>query len=241
MTFAATYKLGARLFWRDKAMLAASVITPAGLAVGMPVLMRHVQADGVAAATEIFHGSAAIILSLTAFMNIAVSLSTRRDQLILKRLRATRLTDGQILAGEIASTVTQAVVVLLACLAAVMALAEVPFPAHPVAFFGAVIGGAVTMALLGAAYTALIPRSELAAAMVMPFFLVCAVGAGGMGPLLQYLPGWLQNVFGLLPTSAAVHAMCTGELALPALNLAVWALAALVAIRLRFRWEPRRS
>ncbi|MFI6295616.1 ABC transporter permease [Nonomuraea sp. NPDC050790] len=241
MSLAATYKLGARLFWRDKSMLAGSVITPVGLTVGMPLLMRHVQPDGVAAATQIFYGSTAIVLSITAFMNIAVALSMRRDQLVLKRLRSTMLTDARILAGEIASTVTQTVAIVVGCLLVVRFVADVPFPENPVVFFAAALGGAVCAAVLGAAYTAAIPRAELAAAMTVPVFLVCGVGAGAMGPLLDLLPSWVRAAFDLLPTSAAVHAMRTGEFAAPALNLALWTLAGLVAIRLWFRWEPRRS
>ncbi|WP_049571940.1 ABC transporter permease [Nonomuraea sp. SBT364] len=237
MTLAAAYHLGTRLFWRDKAMLVASVVTPVGLAVGMPVLMRNVRADGVSAATEIFHGTLAILLSITAFMNIAVALTARRDQLVLKRLRTSRLTDAQILAGQIASTVTQTVALIALSTVAVRLLADVPLPADPVLYAAAVVLGSAVMAVLGAAYTAAIPRTELAAAFTMPVFLLAGVGAGAM-PIP--LPDWADTVLGLLPTSAVVDAVSRGDVLPLAPNLAVWAVAGLVALRLWFRWEPRR-
>ncbi|TMR93231.1 ABC transporter permease [Nonomuraea basaltis] len=239
MSLAATYRLGTRLFWRDKAMLFASVVTPVGLAVGMPLLMRHVRADGVAAATSIFQGTLAILLSITAFMNIAVALANRRDQLVLKRLRATELTGTQILTGQIASTATQTLAMIVACAVAVRLAADVPLPGNPLAFIAVTAAGSAVLSLLGAAYTAAIPRAELAAAYTMPVFLVCGVAAGAMGPIP--LPSWLQAVLDLLPTTAVVHAVRTGDLAGPALVLTAWAVAGLVAIRLWFRWEPRRS
>lgn len=241
MSITATYRLGARLFWRDKQMLAGSVITPAGLSVGMPVLMRNLQADGVAAATQIFYGTIGLLLAITAFMNITGALSIRRDQLVLKRLRSTRLTDTQILAGEIANTVTQTVGLIALCTVAVHVVADVPWPANPLLFALAAVGGALTVAILGVAYTAAIPRGELAAAMSVPVFLLCGVGAGSMGPLVELLPSWLQTAFTLLPTSAVVHAMRTGESVALAVNLLVWTAVGLAAIRLWFRWEPRRS
>jgi ABC-2 type transport system permease protein len=241
MSYTATYRLGTRLFWQDRAMLLASVVTPVGLSVGLPVLARHVTADGVAAATQLSQGMASILLSLTAFMNVAVALTTRRDQLVLKRLRATGLTDGQILSGQIASTATQTVILIVLCAVAVNLLADVPFPANPLVYAGAVVAGSVVLATLGVAYTAVIPRTELAAAATMPVFVVSAIAAGAMGPIREVLPAWVGSVLDLLPTSAVVHALRTGEVALPALNLAVWAVVGVVAIRLWFRWEPRRS
>ncbi|MEO3888961.1 ABC transporter permease [Nonomuraea sp. B5E05] len=239
MSMTATYRLGTRLFWRDKSMVFASVITPVGLAVGMPALMRNVTSGGVAAATHIFQGALALLLAITAFMNVAVALAARRDQLVLKRLRTTRLTDAQILTGQIAGTATQTVAVIVLCTLAVHLAADVPLPANPLAFATVTIAGSAVLSLLGAAYTAAIPRAELAAAFTTPVFLAAGVSAGAMGPIP--VPTWLRPALDLLPTTAVVDAVRTGDLAVPLLVLAGWTLAGLAAIRLWFRWEPRRS
>jgi ABC-2 type transport system permease protein len=239
MSLTATYRLGTRLFWRDKAMLFASVVTPVGLAVGLPTLMRHVTAGGVTGAAALAQSSISILLAITAFMNIAVALTARRDQLVLKRLRSTRLTDGQLLLGQIASTATQTVALIVVCAVTVRFAAGVPLPANPVAFAAVTIAGSVVMSLLGAAYTAAIPRAELAAAYTMPVFLVAAVSAGAMGPIP--VPSWLRPALDLLPTTVVVDAVRTGEVVAPLLVLAGWAVVGFVALRLWFRWEPRRS
>ncbi|MEV1177856.1 ABC transporter permease [Nonomuraea sp. NPDC049784] len=237
MSLAATYRLGTRLFWRDKTMLLGSVVTPVGLAVGLPLLMKNVQS--VSAATSVFQSAISILLAITAFMNITVALATRRDQLVLKRLRAGRLTDGQILLGQIASTATQTMAMIVLCTVAVRLVADVPLPGDPLGFAAITVAGSAVLSLLGAAYTAAIPRAELAAAFTMPVFLVAGVSAGAMGPIP--LPSWLRPALDLLPTTAVVNALKTGDLAAPALVLAAWTVVGLVAIRLWFRWEPRRS
>ncbi|MFG1944781.1 ABC transporter permease [Nonomuraea sp. NPDC048826] len=239
MSLAATYRLGTRLFWKDRGMLFGSVVTPVGLAIGLPVLMRNVTGEGVAAATTVFHGMIAVILAITTFMTMVVTLTMRRDQLVLKRLRTTELTDAQILAGQIASVVSQTVVIVVLSALAVRVLADVPLPADPVLFAAAVVAGSAVMALLATAYTAAIPRAELSAAFAMPVFLLAGVGAGAMGPIP--LPSFVRVALDLLPTGAVLDAVRDGEVLMPALNLAVWTLIGLVSLRRWFRWEPRRS
>jgi ABC-2 type transport system permease protein len=252
MTTTATIRLSARLFWQDKGALTGTVLTPVALTVGMPVLMRNVQADGVTAATQIFHGSLALVLALTTFTTIAMSLTARRDQLVLKRMRTTLLTRRQILTGEIINVVAQSVLLIALCTVAVHLLADVPLPRNPLLYAAFLVTGATVAAMLGAAYTALIPRVELAAVMTLPLFMLAGVGGGAMGPLLELLPEAVGVFFKLLPTDAVVVAARTayapGTLAsdldasmLPALNLAVWGAVAAFALTRWFRWEPRRS
>ncbi|TLP57028.1 ABC transporter permease [Microbispora tritici] len=252
MSLTATYKLSARLFWRDKGTLPASVITPLGLAIGMPTLMRNVTAGGVTAAAQMFVGTLALILSGTAFLNITVALTMRRDQLLLKRLRATRLTDRQILLGEVANTVTQTVFLMIVSAVAVHLLADVPLPRNPVLFAVFAVAGSAVMATLGVAWTAAIPRGELAAPMTLPFFFLAGLASGAMGSIVDLLPSWLHPFLAALPTSAVVDAVRASygpgtfgsdlaAAAVPALVLAVWAGVALLSIRRWFRWETRKS
>jgi ABC-2 type transport system permease protein len=239
MSLAATYRLGTHLFWRDKAMFFVSVVLPLGLAVGLPALMRHVTDEGQTAATALSQSMIAIPLSITAFMNTCVALTTRRDQLVLKRLRSTELTDRQILLGQISSVATQAVVIVVVCTVAARFAAGVPLPPDPLAFAALTIAGSAVMALLGAAFSAAVPRPELAALYAGPVYLLCGVSAGALGPIP--LPSWLQATLDLLPSTAVVNAVKSGEPGVPFLILGAWAVAGLLALRLWFRWEPRRS
>lgn len=252
MSLAATYKLSARLFWRDRGMLLASVVIPLGLAVGLPVLTRGDQAGGVTAAARMFAGTLALVLAGTAFLNITVALTMRRDQLVLKRLRTTRLTDRQILLGEVASTVTQTVALMVVSAVAVHLVAGVPPPRNPALFAVFAVAGSGVLATLGVAWTAAIPRGELAATMTMPFFFLAGLASGAAGPITDLLPAWLRPLLAALPTSAVVDAVRASyepgtpgsdlaAAAVPALVLGVWEGVALFSIGRWFRWEPRRS
>ncbi|TDD28890.1 hypothetical protein E1286_46720 [Nonomuraea terrae] len=238
MSLTAAYRLGTRLFWRDTPMLIGTVITPVVLSVGLPALMRHLSPGGAALATVVFQGSIALLLALTALMNTTMTLAVRRDQLVLKRLRCTRLTDAQILLGQIAGTATQTFALIVLCTVAVRFAADVPLPANPLAFAAVTAAGSAVLTLLGAAYTAAVPRAELTPVFTMPVFLLAWFASGAI-PIP--LPSWLETVLGLLPTTAVVDAVRTGDVVLPLPVLAAWTAAGLAAIRLWFRWEPRRS
>ncbi|PZG11539.1 ABC transporter permease [Nonomuraea aridisoli] len=238
MSLTAVYRLGTRMFWQDTAMLFGTVITPVALSVGLPALMRHLTPGGLPLATVVFQGSIALLLAITALMNVTMTLTVRRDQLVLKRLRCTRLTDTQILLGQIAGTATQTFALIVLCTVAARLAAGVPLPADPLVFAAVTAAGSVVLTLLGAAYTAAVPRAELTPVFTMPVFLLAWFASGAMA---IPLPSWLETALGLLPTTVVVDAVRTGEVVAPLLVLAAWAAAGVVAIRLWFRWEPRRS
>ncbi|MFD1938068.1 ABC transporter permease [Nonomuraea mangrovi] len=191
-------------------------------------------------------GVLAMGLTVAALMQTAVTLTARRDQLILKRMRATGLHDREIIGGELLNVAAQAVLLALTVCVVLYAAAGLRIPRDPVVLVLFVVAAAGVLSLLGAAWTAAISRAEVAAVMTMPWFLLAGVGAGGFGPVVQLLPSWVGTLLNLLPTSgfvAGARAAYTGQgdLLVPLLNLAVWAAVALAAIRLRFRWEPRKS
>ncbi|GAA2851630.1 hypothetical protein GCM10010517_09250 [Streptosporangium fragile] len=248
---AAVGRFGARLYWRDKVTLSTSVSLSLGLGIGLPLLMDRVRPGHPEVVLTQHLGVLAMILTIATFSQIAVTLTTRRDQLILKRMRAAGLTGRDILGGEIANLVVQTTLLACAVSVALYALTGLRAPRDPLLYLVFVVAGSAVLCLLGAAVTALIPRAEVAPVITMPFFLLAGVGAGGFGPLVELLPGWVGSVLDLLPTAAIVEAArvayaadgtLAGDLraaAVPALTLAVWAAVALLAIRRRFRWETR--
>ncbi|MEO3745562.1 ABC transporter permease [Plantactinospora sp. B5E13] len=249
---AAAFRLSTRLFWLDRGVVFGTVVTPVVLCVGMPVLMGALRPDGVAGAVQTFVGGLAIVLSVSTFMSIVQALTARRDQLLLKRLRTTLLTERQILVGEISGQVVQTVALVAVCTLAVHLAADVPLPRNPLLYAVFVVAGTTVVAILGAAFTALVPRLELAAVMSMPFFLVAGVGAGAMGPFMEMMPTALRMVFAALPTDAVVTVarttIASGTIAgdlraalVPAIKLVVWGLIGIFALARWFRWEPRRS
>ncbi|WP_067137879.1 ABC transporter permease [Microtetraspora malaysiensis] len=248
----AVARLGGRIYWRDKQALTATVLTSLGLGIGLPVLMDRVRAGDPSVVAAQLLGMLAVVLTLSGFNQSAVSLTARRDQLILKRLRATGLGDGAVLGGELLNIMVQSVLIALVTTVAVVSLTSASAPRDPILFAVFVVLGAAVITLLGAAWTTVIPRAEVAAPMSIPFFMIAGLGAGAFGPMGQLLPGWLTTALDLLPTAAVVKVgratfsdgTFAGDLqtaAVPLLILSVWAAIALLVISRRFRWEPRRS
>lgn len=246
-------RFSSRLFWRDRVALSTSVSLFLGLGIGLPLLMDRVGAGNAEFLLNQHLGVLAMVLVIATLNQIAVTLTIRRDQLILKRMRAPGLGDRDILGGEIVNLVTQSTLLTVVVSVALYALTDLPVPRDPLLYLVFVVAGAVVLCLLGTAFTALVPRSELAAVMAMPLFFLAGIGANGFGPLLELLPGWVGTLLGLLPTAAVVDVAkiayaadgtFAGDLraaAVPALKLAVWAVIGVVATVRWFRWEARRS
>ncbi|MDP9845333.1 ABC transporter permease [Streptosporangium lutulentum] len=246
-------RFGGRLYWRDKVALSTSVTLSLGLGIGLPFLMDRVRPGNPEFLLNQHLGVLAMILVIATLNQIAVTLTARRDQLVLKRMRTTGLSDRDILGGEIGNLVVQTTLLTGVVSVALYSLTDLPVPRNPLLYLVFVVAGATVLCLLGAAITAIIPRTEVSAVMTMPFFLLAGFGAGGFGPLLEMLPGWAGTVFGLLPTAAVVEVArvayaadgtIVGDLraaAPPALNLAIWAVIGIVVIIRWFRWETRKS
>ncbi|WP_158088715.1 ABC transporter permease [Thermoactinospora rubra] len=240
----AVARLGGRVYWRDRVTLGVSVALSLLLGIGMPVLMARLGVPGVA---ELHVGLLAMLMTLTAFGQGATVLAARRDQLLLKRMRATGLTDAAVLGGEVVNVAAQSLLISCAIAAALSLLGAVPPPANPALFALVMAAGALAQAVLGAAYTPAISRAEVASVMTMPFFLLTGVGAGGFGPLRQALPAWAGQVLDWVPGVVVGRALAVAYAGgpvsgyiLPAVQLALWTAAGLAAVRLWFRWDPRR-
>ncbi|WP_229810922.1 ABC transporter permease [Streptosporangium pseudovulgare] len=246
-------RFDARLFWRDRTALGTSVTLFLVLGVGLPVMMDRLQPGRPEFVAAQHVGILSMLLVLATFGQAATTLTTRREQLLLKRLRATGLADRDILGGGILNLVLQNTLLTAVVSVALYALTSLPVPRDPLLFLVAVVAGAAVLCLLGTAFTPLIPRPELAGVMAMPFFLLAGVGAGGFGPLTEMLPGWVSTLLGLLPTDAiadiariayAADGTFGGDLAAaagPALKLAVWAAIGFFALTRWFRWDPRKQ
>src|SRR5690606_14657330 len=66
-------KLGGTLYWREKGTVFGTAVTPLLLGIGLPVLMHRVL--DARQATAVFHGMLAVVLAISGFMAITVSLT----------------------------------------------------------------------------------------------------------------------------------------------------------------------
>ncbi|WP_182883242.1 ABC transporter permease [Microbispora sp. H10949] len=245
----AVARLGGRLFWRDGRAVGGVAVLGVCLGAGLPLLIAAaLRSRDVKVVLGMHLGMLATLLTIVATTQTAVTLSARRELLVLKRLRASGLRGRAIVGGELVNMVTQAA--LLSALVSVIlyTFTYLPPPELPLLFAACVVVVAGVLALIGVVFSIVTRRPDLNAPATIPFMLASALGAGAYGPFVTgLLPGWVRWALDLLPTGAMVEiaglAYRGGELATltgPVLNLTVWALLALVAVRFLFRWDPRR-
>jgi ABC-2 type transport system permease protein len=196
-------------------------------------------------------------LLLVVYYNLVGALVARREELVLKRLRAGELGDGEILAGVVMPAVAIAWGQLAVGAVAAALAVGLPRPVNPVLVLLALTGGTATFALLAVASTALTRTVQLAELTTTPLLVASLTLSGLLFPLEQ-LPAPLQDLARILPLTPVVDLLRLGlagtapdGTALGAAAtwrpgmVAAGVLAAWVAVgcclsRRYFRWEPRR-
>lgn len=245
----AVARLGGRLFWGDGRAVGGIAVLSVCLGAGMPSLIAvSLRSRDVEAVLGMHLAMLALVLTVVATTQTAVALSARREMLILKRLRASGLRGRAIIGGEVVNIVVQATVLSALVSVILYTFTYLPPPELPLLFAACVVAVAGVLAVIGVLFSIVTRRPDLNAPVTIPFMLVSVVGAGGYGPSVSgLLPGWAQWALDLLPTGAMVEiaglAYRGGELATlawPVVKLVVWAVLGLVAVRVFFRWDPRR-
>jgi ABC-2 type transport system permease protein len=182
----------------------------------------------------------------TAFAGLAISLVLRREQAILKRLRATPLGAPTYIAALLSSTLFIFALQTITMFVLGRVLYGTPFPGQIVSLVLAVVLGAAVFAALGVATASLIRSGEGSSAVVNFILLPMAFLTGSFGPTRHY-PGFLRAIGDVLPLKYFVdlinaiylhnHQIWSKPLAIGV--LAAWGLGGLVVAVLKFRWEPR--
>ncbi|MFG2720781.1 ABC transporter permease [Streptomyces sp. NPDC048416] len=193
----------------------------------------------------------------TAFSGLAISIAIERDTGTIRRLGIAPMPKSAYFVGKLVRAVVTAVLetVLLVGIAVVLFGLPLPSTATRWATLGWDLGlGTVACSLIAVAYSALIPNSRSAAAIVTPVFMVLQFISGVFFPFNQ-LPSWMQGVAALFPVKwmaqgfrsvflpdsfAAVEPAGSWELGRIALLLALWALGGAVLSALTFRWRGPR-
>jgi ABC-2 type transport system permease protein len=232
-------------FWRNPQSAFFTFVFPVVIITIFGALFRGGGAssyfDGRTALEYYVPTIAAVSVLGSCYSQLAIVLAMRRQDGILKRVRATPLPAWTYFLGLLAHCIMVSAVDV-ALIVGIGAAYGVPLPAHWLAVVMALVLGAASFCALGVAVASLIRNSE-AAPPVVQLILFPLVFISG-----TYLPihsGALNRVSGLLPVRP-FNQMLLGSFAqhggIGWRNLGVllaWGLAgALVAIR-RFRWSPR--
>ena len=233
------------LFWRSKEAALFIFLFPLLLFV----LLGSVYSGriyGVPAPQALLSGLIGYGCANTAFAGLAITLVVRREQAILKRLRATPLPASTYVAAMLVSTLIVFALQTTALFVLGRVLYSTPFPHAIGSLILAVIVGAIAFAALGVATASLIRSSEGSSAVVNFILLPMAFLTGSFGPTRHY-PSFLRAIGDVLPLKYFIdlinaiylrgHEIWTKPVALAV--LAAWGVGGLIVAVFKFRWEPR--
>jgi ABC-2 type transport system permease protein len=203
---------------------------------------------GVPAARALLAGLIGYGCANTAFAGLAIQLVVRRENAILKRLRATPLPAATYVAAMLVSTLTVFVLQTIALFLMGKALYSTPFPTRWGSLAVAIVLGAAVFAALGVATASFIHSAEGSSAVVNFILLPMAFLSGSFGATRHYA-AFLRAIADVLPLKYfidLVNAIYLRDKAVwtqphAILVLAAWGLGGLVVAVLKFRWEPRQS
>ncbi|MEU6054137.1 ABC transporter permease [Streptomyces xanthochromogenes] len=237
------------LLGRNKSTLFTVLLLPSVLTASMYGTVTSVDLgkQGLNAGTVLLPGSLGFALLFALYSPLVGIYVVRREELVLKRLRTGELHDREILAGAALPAVLIALAQSALLVVGCSAWLHVPLPG---AWWLAVVGLLLGMAMTGAlaAATAAVTRTaEGAQIAVMPLMLVSTAASGLIVPL-DVLPHKVAAVCDMLPLtpmiqlirSAWTGSAGTGDVLRELLVMVVWTLIAVLVVRKRFRWEPRR-
>ena len=175
------------------------------------------------------------------YSQLAVTLSLRRQEGILKRLRGTPLPAWVMFAGLVAHCIMLSLIDA-ALIVGMGLLYGVPMPSHWVAIIVTLVIGAAAFCALGVAVASLISNAEAAPAVVQFVFFPLVFISGTYFQITSRFLNDLAGVFPVRPFNQALlnpFALDRGFAGRQLLVLAIWGVAGgFVAIR-RFRWDPR--
>ena len=233
------------LFWRSREAALFIFLFPLLLFV----LLGSVYTGtiyGVPAPQALLAGLVGYGCANTAFAGLAITLVLRREQAILKRLRATPLPAATYIAALLVSTLVVFAIQTVALFLLGRVLYGTPFPHGIGSLLLAIVLGSAAFAALGVATSSLIRSGEGSSAVVNFILLPMAFLTGSFGPTRHY-PAFLRAIGDVLPLKYFIdlvnaiylhgHAFWSKPLAIAV--LAAWGLGGLVVAVLRFRWEPR--
>ena len=243
------------LLGRNRVLLFNAIVMPLVLPIVLLIIGSRGDGGltdvGVAAALEIF------VLFLLVFMvyyNMLSVYATRRDELVLKRLRTGESSDLQILMGPAVPSFVLTIALGLIVGAVVLAFGG-PVPTNVLLVAVALLGGAALFAALALITSAFTRNAEAAQISSLPVILLAMAGSS---LLRDVLPDSFSRAIDLTPMAAVSDLLNLGwfgtttpgdpsigfaatftEAGMPVVVMLAWIIGSILIARTHFRWEPR--
>lgn len=237
-----------RLYWRSHELAFFTFLFP----LLIFVLLGSVYGDDVIKAEHV-KGSAYLLagvlgygIASTAFAGLAIILVLRRENGILKRLRATPLPPATYLVAEIVSTVIVFAIEAAALIVIARLMFDVRLPTQWLSLVLALLLGTLSFAALGIALAGYIRSGEGSSAVVNAIYLPMAFLSGSFWTPHAY-PRFLEVIAEILPLTYFIRLMRDVVLRdetiwsswESAAVVAAWGIAGLAIAVRSFRWSPR--
>ena len=232
-------------FWRNPQSAFFTFVFPVVIIIVFGALFggggRSSYFNGLSALQYYVPTIAAVSVLSACYSQLAIVLAMRRQNGILKRVRATPLPAWTYFLGLLAHCILVSAVDV-ALIVVVGGLFGVPLPTHWPALALALVLGAASFCALGVAVASLIRNSEAAPAVVQLVLFPLLFISGTYMPIHSAVLNRITDALPVRPFNQALlgpFAQHSGFDWKSLGVLAVWGAAgAVVAIR-RFRWDPR--
>ena len=221
-----------KLLLRNKTVAVSATLLPLLMGAYLGLMRPGEGAWGVTVALQLM-----AVLGFTVYFTSCTALTSRREDLYLKRLCSAEPAPVVVLAGLLFPVVVLGIVQSAVMLAIAAALGAPVVPGLPMIAV-AVVGGLLTCLAAGAATSGRTSTAEQAQITTLPFFFLLFGGAVWAAASTSWfallLPG---GAVGYL-TGRAMSGDLSG-VGPALLSLVVWVAVAAAAARSWFRWEPR--
>jgi ABC-2 type transport system permease protein len=234
------FRLERKLFWRNP--------SAAFFSFGLPLMLLLLVASVFASEPDqlrvVIPGIAAMSVMATTFNALAINLTFRREQGLLKRVRGTPMPAASYFAGFLGNAVANACVQVALVIVIGHVIYDVTWPRDWLEVIVFTLVGVITFGALGIAMSHAIPNFDSAPAYVNIVFLP-VIFISGVFYSADSLPPVLHAVAEVLPLKHVVEGLSGGIVTGAGLGedlgalavVAAWGTAGLVLAVRGFRWE----
>ncbi|MFZ4266725.1 ABC transporter permease [Streptomyces arboris] len=236
------------LLLRNRSAIFVALVLPVVMIFSIRASLQQIDlaGTGLSIAGAALTGGIGIVLVQVVYMTLVTGYVTRREELVLKRLRTGEVTDREILAANALPAVALALLQVVLLVAAGAVAFDLSAPKRPELFLAGLLVGLVMMSGLAAATSAVTRTVQTSQLTTLPLFFVSLFASGIFVPL-EIFPDGLASVFELLPLTGVMtlvrHGWLGGveggDLLTAGVAALAWTAFAVFAVQRWFRWDPR--